>query len=106
MKPNHLVDNILQATEILAKRYPGGWKNIRSIHLKTETSMSIPIHISNLSANDVGYVDTTAPQKVCFDMIFSLRSSHKLYILSRYLSRFFDCLAHPNLSATLATDQK
>jgi len=63
MKPNHLVDNILQATEILAKRYPGGWKNIRSIHLKTETSMSIPIHISNLSANDVGYVDTTAPQK-------------------------------------------
>merc|ERR1740129_202018 len=25
--------------------------------------MSIPIHISNLSANDVGYVDTTAPQK-------------------------------------------
>merc|ERR1712008_213903 len=38
-------------------------KNIRSIHLKTETSMSIPIHISNLSANDVGYVDTTAPQK-------------------------------------------
>ena len=64
MKPNHLVDNILQATEILAKRYPGGWKNIRSIHLKTETSMSIPIHISNLSANDVGFVDTTAPQKV------------------------------------------
>ena len=70
MKPNHLVDNILQATEILAKRYPGGWKNIRSIHLKTETSMSIPIHISNLSANDVGYVDTTAPQKVRFNEIF------------------------------------
>merc|ERR1711874_121214 len=63
MKPSHLVDNILQATEILAKKYPGGWKNIRSIHLKTETSMSIPIHVSNLSANDVGYVDTTAPQK-------------------------------------------
>ena len=30
--------------------------------------------------------------------------SHIMY--SRYLSRFFDCLAHPNLSATLATDQK
>ena len=25
---------------------------------------------------------------------------------NRHLSRFFDCLAHPNLSATLATDQK
>ena len=26
-------------------------------------------------------------------------------IKRRYLSRFFNCLAHPNLSATLATDQ-
>ena len=25
---------------------------------------------------------------------------------TRHLLRFFDCLAHPNLSATLATDQK
>jgi hypothetical protein len=25
---------------------------------------------------------------------------------NRYLLRFFDCLAHPNLSATFATDQK
>ena len=24
---------------------------------------------------------------------------------NRYLSRFFDCLVHPNLSAALATDQ-
>ena len=28
------------------------------------------------------------------------------YMHIRYLLRFFDCLAHPNLSATLATDQK
>ena len=27
-------------------------------------------------------------------------------ILNRYLLRFFDCLVHPNLSATFATDQK
>ena len=27
-------------------------------------------------------------------------------IVIRYLFRFFDCLAHPNLSATFATDQK
>ena len=31
------------------------------------------------------------------------RSKHTII---RYLSRFFDCLAHPNLSAALATDQK
>ena len=29
-----------------------------------------------------------------------------MFIYSRHHSRFFDCLAHPNLSATLATDQK
>ena len=28
------------------------------------------------------------------------------YLLNRHLIRFFDCLAHLNLSATLATDQK
>ena len=32
--------------------------------------------------------------------------THSCAICSRYLSRFFDCLVHPNLSATLATDQK
>ena len=29
-----------------------------------------------------------------------------VYLPNRYLLRFFDCLAHPNLSATFATDQK
>ena len=28
------------------------------------------------------------------------------YVLIRYLLRLFDSLAHPNLSATFATDQK
>ena len=28
------------------------------------------------------------------------------YLFIRHLLRFFDCLAHPNLSATFATDQK
>ena len=30
----------------------------------------------------------------------------KRYLINRYLSRFFDCRVHPNLSATLATDKK
>ena len=28
------------------------------------------------------------------------------YVLPRHLLIFFDCLVHPKLSATLATDQK
>ena len=63
MKPNHLVDNILQATEVLSKQFSGGWKNIRAIHVKTETSIAIPLHISKASPNDIGFVDTKAPIK-------------------------------------------
>ena len=32
--------------------------------------------------------------------------SSQWYVRNRYLSRFFDCLAHPNLSAAFAIDQK
>ena len=63
MKPPFLTDNILRAAEVLSKRYPGGWKNIRSLNLKTETSRSLPLHISLASANDIGFVDTDAPRK-------------------------------------------
>lgn len=64
MKVNHLVDNILQVTDILAKKYPGGFKNIRSIHLKTETSMAIPIHVSDTKSNDIGFVDVSKAKRV------------------------------------------
>jgi len=33
-------------TELEAK-FPGGSKNIRSMHLKTETSMALPIFVSD-----------------------------------------------------------
>ena len=36
----------------------------------------------------------------------STKQSCMQIIHFRYLSRFFDCLAHTNLSATLATDKK
>merc|ERR1712141_954037 len=41
----------------------GGWKNIRAIHIKTETSIAIPLHISKASPNDIGFVDSKAPIK-------------------------------------------
>merc|ERR1712226_183572 len=43
--------------------FSGGWKNIRAIHVKTETSIAIPLHISKASPNDIGFVDSTAPIK-------------------------------------------
>ena len=37
-------------------------------------------------------------------LIVQFSAYRRVYI--RYLLRFFDCLTHPNLSATFATDQK
>jgi hypothetical protein len=37
---------MIKVIEVLEKRFPGGWKNIRSMHLKTEKSMSIPLYLS------------------------------------------------------------
>ena len=51
MKPLDLADNIVLVNSTLVKRYPGGWKNIRALHIKTETSMAIPIHISTGKLN-------------------------------------------------------
>merc|ERR1711953_1461387 len=48
MPENHLVDNILAASEIL---------------IKTETSLALPIHLSTLYANEVGFVDTFKSKK-------------------------------------------
>jgi hypothetical protein len=41
-------------------------------------------------------------------IVYILRRLYQsyIYIVSRHHSRFFDCLVHPNLCATLPTDQK
>lgn len=46
MEDDRIVANIMALGQKLAQRYPGGWKNIRSIHLKSEKSLAIPVHIS------------------------------------------------------------
>ena len=46
MKAEAIVANVMEASKILAKRYPGGWKNIRSIHVKAEKTLAIPAYIS------------------------------------------------------------
>jgi len=64
MESLNLVDNLIRVNEVLTKRYPGGWKNIRAQHIKTETSMSIPIYVNSLPTNDVGFVDADVPKKI------------------------------------------
>ena len=44
MEPLSLAANLVHVNAVLNKRYPGGWKNIRAQHIKTETSMAVPIY--------------------------------------------------------------
>ena len=64
MKTAHVADNVLVVAGALARRYPGGWKNIRSIVVKCENTTAIPIHINTKTSNDVGFVDADIPKRV------------------------------------------
>ncbi|XP_048763572.2 ribosomal L1 domain-containing protein 1-like [Ostrea edulis] len=43
---DQIVENILKAVDQLAQKFPGGPDNIRSLHIKTESSMSIPFYMT------------------------------------------------------------
>jgi len=50
-----LVDNIKTVVEKLEEKYPGGWINIRSIHLNSGSN-SLPLYVSFRSTAEVGLV--------------------------------------------------
>ena len=69
MKSAHVADNVLGVAGALARRYPGGWKNIRSIVVKCENTTSVPIHINTNSSNEVGFVDADIPKRITREAI-------------------------------------
>lgn len=44
-----LRENFTSVIDQVVGKVPGGWKNIRSIHLKTATSVSLPVYVPNSS---------------------------------------------------------
>ncbi|KOX67263.1 hypothetical protein WN51_00032, partial [Melipona quadrifasciata] len=44
MERKQVLENILATCSYLSKNYPGGWTNIRSIRIKTSSSLSLPIY--------------------------------------------------------------
>ncbi|KAK9296935.1 hypothetical protein QLX08_009195 [Tetragonisca angustula] len=44
MERKQILENILATCSYLSKNYPGGWANIRSIRIKTSSSLSLPIY--------------------------------------------------------------
>merc|ERR1712018_121036 len=63
MESSAIVKNLIHVNEVLERRYPGGWKNIRAQHIKTESSTAIPIYANTLPTNEVGFVDAAIPKK-------------------------------------------
>lgn len=53
-KSTQIIQNISAVITYLANKYPGGFGNIRSLHVRGETTPSIPIYIS-LSKFTINY---------------------------------------------------
>ncbi|XP_012285949.1 ribosomal L1 domain-containing protein CG13096 [Orussus abietinus] len=51
MMDERIRDNVIATCKQLAKYYPGGWKNIRSIHIKTPKSLAVPIYFTTRCKN-------------------------------------------------------
>jgi len=41
-----VTENILSCIQRLASSLPGGWNNIRSLHLKAQDTPSVPVYVS------------------------------------------------------------
>ena len=46
MSQKDIAENLATLLEVVGKRYPGGIPNIRSLHIKTEVSPAVPIHLN------------------------------------------------------------
>ncbi|KAM9598250.1 ribosomal L1 domain-containing protein 1 [Morphnus guianensis] len=52
MKADEILDNIIAAAEVIAKKLPKNWKNVKILHLKTLRSVALPIFTANISNLD------------------------------------------------------
>ncbi|KAM9290707.1 ribosomal L1 domain-containing protein 1 [Morus bassanus] len=52
MKADEIVDNTIAAAEVIAKKLPKNWKNVKILHLKTLKSVALPIFTANISNLD------------------------------------------------------
>ncbi|XP_030068300.1 ribosomal L1 domain-containing protein 1 [Microcaecilia unicolor] len=46
MKAEDLVENVISSVEVIAEKLPDKWKNVKILHLKTQTSVALPIFTS------------------------------------------------------------
>ncbi|NXA05660.1 RL1D1 protein, partial [Sapayoa aenigma] len=52
MKVEEILENIIAAAKVIAKKLPKKWKNVKVLHLKTLRSVALPIFTANVSNLD------------------------------------------------------
>ncbi|XP_064886480.1 ribosomal L1 domain-containing protein 1 isoform X2 [Columba livia] len=52
MKADEILDNVIAAAKVIAKKLPKKWKNVKILHLKTLKSVALPIFTANISNLD------------------------------------------------------
>ncbi|XP_009897237.2 ribosomal L1 domain-containing protein 1 [Dryobates pubescens] len=52
MKADEILNNVIAAAEVIAKKLPKNWKNVKILHLKTLKSVALPIFTANISNLD------------------------------------------------------
>ncbi|XP_061425758.1 ribosomal L1 domain-containing protein 1 [Lethenteron reissneri] len=50
MELNGIVENIMTVASTMAKKCPGGWGNVKVLHVKTQVSVALPVYTSSLDA--------------------------------------------------------
>ncbi|XP_073501829.1 ribosomal L1 domain-containing protein 1 [Phyllobates terribilis] len=64
MKVEDISENILAVSQVLAEKLPMKWKNVKVLHLKSQSSVALPIYTSSLdSLNSLGLVKTAPTKK-------------------------------------------
>ncbi|KAK7575961.1 hypothetical protein V9T40_012247 [Parthenolecanium corni] len=53
MSPKEIAENIISTGFYIMKYFPGGWNNIRSLHIKGQRTPVVPLYMSLISPNDV-----------------------------------------------------
>merc|ERR1719509_493629 len=56
-----LVDNTLAVLKAVVDKFPGGWANVRSVYVKSQSTPSLPLYVTLRSSNDLGKVESSLP---------------------------------------------
>lgn len=46
MSADQIAENVMEAVAVMSKEFPGGWLNVKNLHLKSLRSPSIPFYLS------------------------------------------------------------